>query len=245
MILLVATLMGAAFIISLFIKRNDMVDVVWGLGFVLIAGYLFPNNAALRQWIMLFCVSIWGIRLALHIGIRNIKKTEDFRYKAWRDIWGRWFYLRSFLQIYVLQGAIMLCVASPIWVVMKNDNPSLNVLDGVGVCFFIAGFLMESIADWQLSRFKANPHNKGKVMQSGLWRYSMHPNYFGEVILWWGLGLVAASVSVVGLLGSVLITLLILKVSGIPMLAQKQALNPDFKAYAQKTSVFFPRKPKF
>lgn len=236
--------MTLVFLLSLKLKRNDIADVAWGIGFLLIAIFSFPQHPQLRQWLMLTFVALWAIRLALHIGFRNQKKGEDPRYKAWREAWGKTFVWRSYLQVYLLQGALMILVASPIWTVMKGDNSPLNWVDGFGIALFIIGLVFESIADLQLRNFKANPQNKGKLMQSGLWRYSRHPNYFGEVLLWWGLGLMALNVSVWGILGSAVISFLILKVSGIPMLEERQKQHPDFAAYAQRTSVFFPLKPK-
>ena len=236
--------MSLAFLLALKYKRNDIADVAWGIGFLLIATFLIPQNPQLRQLLMWIFVALWAIRLAFHIGFRNLKKAEDARYQAWREAWGKTFIWRSYLQVYMLQGALMLCVASPIWTVMNGENLPLNGLDGLGIVLFGLGFLFETIADMQLKKFKEKAENKGKLIQTGLWKYARHPNYFGEVLLWWGLGIMALNVSVWGLFGSVVITFLILKVSGIPMLEAKQKLHPDFAKYAQKTSIFFPLPPK-
>jgi len=191
-------------------------------------------------------VSLWACRLAIHIHLRNRHTGEDYRYKAWREQWGRWFYLRTFWQVFMLQGFLMLFVAAPIVIGNINGEKSLNWLDGAGLAIWLLGFFFESVGDWQLTRFKNNPANRGRVLQSGLWQYSRHPNYFGEVTLWWGLWLITLPLPYgwAGIIGPITITFLILKVSGIPMLEKKAMLNPAFQVYAKRVSVFFPWPPE-
>ena len=181
---------------------------------------------------MLVCVlvSIWGIRLAWHIHARNKGKGEDYRYLAWRKQWGNWFYLRSYLQVYLLQGVLLFLISLPLFVINAQGGGSLGLLDFVGVFVWLIGFIFETVGDAQLARFIQNPLNKGKLMQGGLWGYTRHPNYFGEVTLWWGIGIISLSVPYGGwgLLGPVIITYLILKVSGIPLLEKKMEQHPDF-----------------
>jgi steroid 5-alpha reductase family enzyme len=237
--------MSLWFIISLLKKRNDVADIAWGLGFVLLAWASFYLSGAGGQRELLVCllVSIWGLRLALYIYRRNKGKPEDYRYQKWRRDWGEWFYLRSYLQVYLLQGALLFLIALPVLVINKNGEGIPGILDFIGVAVWFFGFCFEAIGDAQLARFIKDPANKGKLMQSGLWAYTRHPNYFGEVTQWWGIWLIALAVpnGVFTVVGPLTITFLILKVSGIPMLEIKMEENPGFAEYKRKTSMFIPR----
>jgi steroid 5-alpha reductase family enzyme len=236
------------FVISLLKRRNDVADVAWGLGFVLLAwtSFFLSGSSGTRGILVSSLVSVWGLRLAWHIHGRNRGKAEDYRYAAWRREWGRWFYLRSYTQVYLLQGALLFLVSLPVLIINKGEGTALDVLDGIGVCVWLFGFVFESVGDAELARFAKDPLNKGKLLQSGLWGYTRHPNYFGEVAQWWGIWLVALGVpgGWFGIIGPLTITVLILKVSGIPMLEKKMAENPDFAEYARRTSVFLPWLPK-
>lgn len=236
--------MSAWFAVSVIRKRNDVADVAWGLGFALVAwvSFFISGNATARGLLVAILVSIWGIRLAWHIYRRNKGKGEDYRYAAWRTEWGKWFYLRSYAQVYLLQGLFLFLIVLPVVLISKNSGPTLAVLDGVGLVVWLVGFCFESVGDAQLSRFIKDPTNKGKLMQSGLWQYSRHPNYFGEVTQWWGIWIVALNVPYgsVGIIGPLTITFLILKVSGIPLLEKKMAANPAFAEYKARVSMFIP-----
>ena len=236
--------MNLGFLVSLVRKRNDVADVAWGLGFVLMAWVSFVLSGFLgfRGLLVIILVSIWGLRLAWHIYGRNKGKTEDYRYLAWRKEWGKLFYLRSYLQVYLLQGFLLFLVVLPVLIINKDSQTSLGRLDFIGVAVWLFGFYFEAVGDAQLARFIKNPANKGKLMQSGLWAYTRHPNYFGEVTQWWGIWLLALSVSNgwLTIIGPLTITFLILKVSGIPMLEKKMAENPEFADYKRRVSVFFP-----
>jgi steroid 5-alpha reductase family enzyme len=232
------------FVVSLLKKRNDVADVAWGLGFMLLAwtSFFIGAGSGLRGLLVNILVSAWGLRLAWHIYSRNKGKTEDYRYLAWRREWGKWFYVRSYLQIYILQGFLLFLIALPVLIINTNQSTSLRWFDLIGVAIWLLGFLFEVIGDAQLARFLKNPANKGKLMQSGLWAYSRHPNYFGEVTLWWGMWLIATPVpyGVLGVIGPITITFLILKVSGIPMLEKEMEKHPDFLEYKKRTSMFIP-----
>jgi steroid 5-alpha reductase family enzyme len=232
------------FVVSLLKKRNDVADVAWGLGFMLLAwtSFFIGAGSGLRGLLVNILVSAWGLRLAWHIYSRNKGKTEDYRYLAWRREWGKWFYLRSYLQIYILQGFLLFLIALPVLIINTNQSTSLRWFDLIGVAIWLLGFLFEVIGDAQLARFLKNPANKGKLMQSGLWAYTRHPNYFGEVTLWWGMWLIATPVpyGVLGVIGPITITFLILKVSGIPMLEKEMEKHPDFLEYKKRTSMFIP-----
>lgn len=240
--------MSLWFVISFIKKRNDVADVAWGLGFVLMVwtSFFLSGEFGIRGLLVNILVSIWGLRLAWHIHTRNKGMAEDYRYLAWRKEWGKWFYLRSYLQVYLLQGFFLFLIVFPVVLIHDNLGTALGVLDMLGVLVWFFGFYFEAIGDAQLARFIKNPSNKGTLMQSGLWAYTRHPNYFGEVTQWWGLWLVALSVQngVFGIIGPLTITFLILKVSGIPMLEKKMAENPDFAEYKRRVSMFLPLPPQ-
>jgi len=236
------------FLISLLRKRNDVADVAWGLGFVLLAwtSFFLSGSSGTRGILVGSLVSVWGLRLGWHIHARNRGKAEDYRYLAWRREWGRWFYLRSYAQVYLLQGVLLFLIALPVLIINRVEGKTFGFLNGIGVCVWLFGFLFESVGDAELARFVNDPLNRGKIMQSGLWRYTRHPNYFGEVAQWWGIWLAALGVpgSWFAIIGPLTISILILKVSGIPMLEKKMAENPDFAEYKRRTSVFLPWFPK-
>ena len=236
------------FVMSVIWKRNDVADVAWGLGFVVAAcTALVTNRGTSPQGVVvLVLVTLWGLRLALHISSRNRGKSEDPRYQAWRKEWGAHFYLRSFLQVYLLQGFLLLVISIPVIFLIQAPYHPFSILNILGAGVWLIGFLFEAVGDYQLRRFKREPSNRGRVMQSGLWRYSRHPNYFGEVVLWWGLYLITLSVP--GgwwtVIGPLTITALILFVSGIPMLEKRYEGNPEFEDYKRRTSAFLPLPPK-
>lgn len=236
--------MSLWFVVALLKKRNDVADVAWGLGFVLMAwsSLYLSGGSELRQLLVVALVSVWGIRLAWHIHARNKGKAEDYRYAQWRKDWGKWFYLRSYAQVYLLQGVLLFLVATPVLAINARAGATLGLLDLVGLLVWLVGFYFESVGDAQLAKFINNPENKGKLMQRGLWAYTRHPNYFGEVTQWWGIWLIALSVSggAYAIIGPLAITFLILKVSGIPLLEKKMAEHPDFPEYKKRTSVFIP-----
>lgn len=232
------------FLLSLIKKRNDVADTAWGLGFVLLTwvSFFLTQNYDARVFVVNFLVTIWGIRLAWHIHKRNKGKAEDYRYKTWRDEWGKWFYLRSYLQVYLLQGFFLFLIVSPILLINKNSISNIGPLDFVGVFVWLFGFIFESVGDAQLKSFISKPENKGKLMREGLWQYTRHPNYFGEVSQWWGIWLLSLSVinGLFFIFGPLTITYLILKVSGVPLLEKKMEENPEFAEYKRQTSVFIP-----
>lgn len=246
--LVVFIYMSLIFLTALVRKRNDIVDIAWGLGFIVLAWFNFFRQAdqTPRQLLVAILITLWGLRLALYIGGRNAKKKEDFRYAQWRKDWGKYWIIRSYFQIFMLQGFFMVLVASPIFFLQTKPQVGLSWLDWIGVGLWTIGFIFEGVGDWQMSRFKEKQENRGKVIISGLWRYTRHPNYFGEVAMWWGIFLIALSVVPIwqALISPLIITFLLLKISGIPMLEAKYKDNVDFQNYAKKTSAFFPWFPK-
>lgn len=247
-------LMGALFlymtgwyVVSLVQKRNDVADIAWGTGFILISWLsFFLFGPSLRGIMVNMLVTVWGSRLAYHIFVRYRKKTEDYRYENWRKEWGTWWALRSYLQVFLLQGVFLAIIIYPVIHLHAYATDSLAWVDIVGIAVWGMGFGLETIADRQLSDFKNNPKNKGKLLTSGLWRYSRHPNYFGEALLWWGIYLTAISVpgGMWTFFGPMTITILVRYVSGVPLLEKKYKGRADFKRYTQTTSVFIPLPPK-
>lgn len=246
----VVVYMTAGFVVACLRKRNDIADIMWGIGFVLIAwgSFFFFWRGALASLpgiIVSTVVTIWGLRLAFHIYLRNRGRPEDYRYAQWRASWGRWFYLRSFLQVFVLQGALMTLISLPVIYLIAGGSTPVFLL-APGLIIWAVGFYFEAVGDLQLKRFISLPENKGRIMQSGLWAYTRHPNYFGEVTQWWGVWLMACAApgGYLTIIGPLTITMLILKVSGIPMLEKKYEGNPEFEAYKQRTSAFIPLPPR-
>lgn len=152
------------FIVSLIVKRNDVVDFAWGLGFVLLAWVLYINRPSLQFSIAVFLVSIWGIRLSVHIFLRNCHKTEDYRYQQWRQQWGKWATARSFFQIFMLQGILLLLVAAPLLSMGDGGLDSISVMSYAGVVIWSIGFFFEAVGDYELTQFMKDPKNKGKIM---------------------------------------------------------------------------------
>lgn len=236
------------FLLSVIKKRNDVADIAWGLGFVLMAwtSYALSESKGENGFIASILVTIWGVRLSWHIFLRNRHKKEDYRYQSWRQQWGKWFYLRSYLQVFFLQGVLLFIIAQGIIVANQVISPQILPLTIIGTFIWIFGFGFESIADWQLANFIKQPQNKGQLIQSGLWRYSRHPNYFGEVIMWFGIWLVAISDlnNFWSIISPLTITFLITQVSGIPLTEKHMQKKPGFAKYSRQTSIFFPLPPK-
>jgi len=248
--LLLFLYMNGWFVVSLIKKRNDVADIAWGLGFVLLAwiSFFISNGYGERPIIINLLVTVWGLRLAWHIYKRNRKKTEDYRYLEWRKQWGKWFLIRSYFQVYMLQGIFLFLISIPVIFINKNASFPFSAFYFLGLSVWAVGFFFEVVGDLQLAQFIKNPQNKGKIMQSGLWRYSRHPNYFGEVTQWWGIFLFALPIPYgwITVIGPLTITILILFVSGIPLLEKKYEGRVDFEEYKKKTSMFvpFPKRPQ-
>ncbi len=235
------------FVVSLLIKRNDIADIAWGPGFVAIVIFLFlTQTPTLQSGIVYIFTVIWGIRLAFHIGLRSKGKPEDFRYKKWREAWGKYFVLRSYLQVYLLQGFFMWIISAPIIVVSMTKNQEITPFILVGSIIWLVGFVFESIGDYQLMLFRKHKQNKSDIMQTGLWKYSRHPNYFGEVLVWCGIFIIVLPLpfGIWAVISPITISYLLLYVSGIPMLEVKYNNNQAFQKYKQRTSAFPPMIPK-
>lgn len=247
---LVLAYMTTWFVIALIARRNDVVDIAWGLGFIAIAVWLLVRAEApsARQYVASALVIGWGLRLAWHIARRNLRRgaTEDRRYAEWRRAWGKWLIPRSFLQIFMLQGLFMLLISAPVQIIGSLEGSPFGVLDIAGIAVWLVGFAFEAIGDAQLASFLAEPESRGHIMTRGLWAYTRHPNYFGEATMWWGLGIMALAVpgGWIGLIGPIAITWLLTKVSGIPLVEAKRAGEPEWEAYKARTSAFVPLPPR-
>jgi len=235
-------------LVSLAIKNASIVDIFWGIGFIIIVwfAFVFAQGYLPRKNLICTLVTLWGLRLALHIGIRNWGKPEDFRYAKWREENGtRWWWF-SFFQVFLLQGFLMWIISAPLLAAQASGFPViLTPLDLIGASLWTLGLLFESIGDLQLMLFKANPNNKDKLLTNGLWKYTRHPNYFGEAVLWWGYYVIAlAAGSWWTIFSPILMTWLLLRVSGVAMLEQTMKIKPGYEEYMQKTSAFIPWFPK-
>lgn len=248
--------------------RRDMsvVDIGWGLGIASVAVVLIGRigERATIQHVAMLVVAAWGVRLGLHVLTRQVSQSEeDWRYKNWRNEWGGDVWWRSLLQVFLLQGflqlimsaAIIIAAASPVADIPKG----LPVVSMVGLALWVIGFYFEAVGDWQLRRFinhkkratVRKKRSRGKraqatIMKKGLWRYTRHPNYFGEVTQWWGVFLIVLPLpnGWLAIFSTLLITYLLLRVSGIPMLEKKYDNNKEYQRYKKRTSAFIPLPPK-
>lgn len=237
--------MTTLFLIAVLIKRNDLVDNAWGMGFVLIY-WLFMALMPSGDWrrlLITLLITIWALRLSIYLYVRYKVKKEDFRYAQWRKDWGKSWLWRSYLQVFLLQGFFMLSIAYPAFMIRRSTVYSFTILDFVAILLWLTGFFFEAVSDAQMMVFKQNPANKGKVMNQGLWRYSRHPNYFGETLMWWSIFLLclAFPYGFLSIFSPLIITTLLLRVSGIPMLEKKYKGNPEYMEYIHNTSSFIPK----
>ncbi len=244
---LVAAAATLLWLLSLALRDAGIVDVFWGLGFVALA-YFYSSRggpADARTLVTLVLVSVWGLRLTAHIALRNRGRGEDRRYAAMRTRWGSWFPLVSLFTVFLLQALLLWIISAPLFVATQAQAPAGPVewTDGVGIGLVVLGLFLETVADFQLVRFKLVPENHGRVLDTGLWRYSRHPNYFGDFLVWWGffalaLGRPAAIWTIVS---PILMSVLLLRISGIRMLEKNlERSKPDYRHYTDKTSAFFP-----
>lgn len=233
-LVLVWIYMTGWYLLSLAKKRNDIADTAWGIGFIVLSLFCFILNPTLKQLITFVLIFIWGFRLSSHIYKRNKNKPEDYRYQQFKK--------NSYIKVFITQG-FLLWLISFSYIFSQNNFSWFNYL---GILIWIFGFSFEAIADAQLKKFISDVKNKGKIMQSGLWNYSRHPNYFGESCLWWGIWLLNLNYSQNWwtIIGPITITYLITQVSGIPLLENKMAQNSEFKKYQNRVSVFIPWFPK-
>ena len=228
-------------------KRNDVADIAWGLGFVTLAVALYASYSdfGVKHGIGLAMVALWGVRLATHIAVRHASKPEDGRYVEMRKKW-KFPVLQSYTNVFLAQGGFMMLVAAPIMIFYYESAPAWHWVNFLGLAIWVIGMFFESVGDYQLARFIKNPKNKGKIMRYGLWKFTRHPNYFGEISLWWGFWLFTlfAPNWPYGVIGPITITFLLIGVSGIPMLERRYKGNKEYEKYQKSTSAFFPLPKK-
>ena len=237
-------------LLSIPLRNVSIVDIGWGLGFVFVA-WLATPKADGATVILYSLVTVWGVRLAWYLWLRNHGKPEDYRYVAMREKHGSSFVWSSLLRVFALQGVIMWLVALPIMATGAGGiSEPCWILTGCGCTLWLIGMFFEVVGDWQLAGFKSNIDNQGKVMDSGLWKYTRHPNYFGEFVLWWGhwmicLGLTDPAKTWWTILSPALMSFLLLKVSGVALLERAlKKRSPEYESYIERTSKFFPRHPR-
>jgi steroid 5-alpha reductase family enzyme len=243
---IVLTAVSILWVVSIPLKDASIADLFWGFGFVLIAVVSwFMGTRDLRASLLTLMTASWGLRLTGYLAWRNHGKPEDARYAAMRKHHGDRFWWVSLLTVFLLQGTIMWVVSLPVQTGQTNETP-LKSAAFLGIGIWLVGFLFESVGDFQLARFKADPANSGQVMDQGLWRYTRHPNYFGNCLIWWGITATAFSIANAWILISpVLMTFLLLKVSGVALLDRDlQNRSDEFRDYIQRTSAFVPLPPK-
>lgn len=248
--IVIMSMMIILWVISIPIKNVSIVDLFWGFGFVVacFVYFLKTDGFETRKILLLIMVTIWGLRLSIYLAWRNLGKGEDFRYQKFRKDYGenRYWWI-SFFQTFLLQGILMWLISAPLLgAQFYFSSDKLGILDFCGVFIWIVGFVFESVGDIQLAHFKANPSNKGKVLNTGFWHYTRHPNYFGDAAVWCGYGFMSlATGSYIPVLGSILMIALIIKVSGVVLLEKTlKESKPAYQEYIEKTSAFIPWFPK-
>lgn len=247
----IVVILALTWLYALIKKDNSVMDIAYGISFIALALFTYfcsDISQDLRASIITIATIVWGSRLSFRIWRRNKHKGEDFRYATWRENWMKngavYFHLRSILQIYVLQGIIITLVGLPIIFANTLSSESFSYINLFGLLIFYVGFYLEARADAELDAFLKNKKGKNEILQSGLWKYSRHPNYFGESLIWWGMALMVVGIVYwpIAFLSPLLITYLLRFVSGVPMLEAKYKDNKEYQAYALKTNAFIPWK---
>lgn len=243
-----AALMILLWLVSLYRRDASIVDPFWGMGFVLVVwlAYWWNSSDTDRGLLLAVLTSAWGIRLSSHLLARNLQHGEDRRYGAMRAQWGHNFWWVSLFTVFLLQGVILWFISFPLLQAMTLPAPPLTWRDLGGGLVWSIGFGFEAIGDWQLTRFKSKPENQDRVMDQGLWRYTRHPNYFGDCCLWWGLYLLALPANAGWTIGSpLLMTVLLTRVSGVTLLERSITdRRPEYASYRARTSAFLPWPPR-
>jgi steroid 5-alpha reductase family enzyme len=249
-LLLAISALTLIWVISLVVRDVSIVDVFWGLGFGLISAAAIWRHAPPdpRSLLIFAIVALWAVRLALHLFLRWRRLGhEDRRYAAMRRKAGPRFAVMSLFTVFWLQAVVLWVVSLPLQAAFAAPPSPLGPVDFAGAAIAIGGLLIEALADHQLTRFGRNPANSGKVLDTGLWAWSRHPNYFGDTAMWWGVFLLCISASHVWwtVIGPIVMTYFLLNVSGVPMLERKMAdRRPEYAEYIRRTSSFVPWPPR-
>lgn len=243
-------MMTLVWIVSLWKRDASIIDIFWGAGFALLTWWylISVGQPTTRAYLVTGLVTVWGGRLSLYILWRNWGEDEDYRYQEMRARHPKTFPWRSLVTVFWLQAVLLWAIAIPLLQAVISSGPSaLTWLDVLGALVFAVGFGFEAVGDWQLARFKRDPHNKGEVLDRGLWRLTRHPNYFGDAAVWWGLFLIAAATpgSLWTIYSPAVMTFLLMRVSGVSLLEQRlREAKPAYRDYVERTSAFFPWFPK-
>lgn len=236
--------MNILYFIALKNKNNSLVDIGWGFGFIIISviSLMLGNNYTLKILIPNFLVYLWGFRLTYYILKRNLGKTEDYRYQEMRMKWGKRVNINAYFKVFLLQGLLMLIISLPVIYNNFSTFTKFTIIDIIGITMWATGYFFEVVGDNQLKKFLKEPNNKGKIIQTGLWKYTRHPNYFGESVMWWGIFVISlnSKLGIYGIISPLVITILLLFVSGVPLLEKKYSNNKEYQEYAKKTSKFIP-----
>jgi steroid 5-alpha reductase family enzyme len=245
----VLALMTLVWLLSLVLRDASIVDVFWGVSFVLAAWiYVAGSSARTQRGVLAAALAtLWGLRLSVHILWRSRGRAEDFRYRALRERDPAAFPRRSLLTVFWLQAALAWAISAPLFQAQRPGPEKPTALDWLGIALFALGFLFEAVGDFQLARFRSDPTNAGRVLDRGLWRYTRHPNYFGDALVWWGFACIALSTpgSWWTAASPVLMTVLLMRVSGVTLLERKlRETRPAYRRYAEVTSTFFPLPPR-
>jgi len=234
--------------VSLRLRDASIVDPFWGAGFVLAAwvSHAAAGAGGARAWLALALVTAWGLRLSVHLLRRNAGHGEDFRYAAMRRGHGKRFWWVSLFTVFLLQGALLWSISLPLQKAISASGRPAGALEAAAALLWAVGFLFEVVGDRQLARFKADPASRGRVLDTGLWRYTRHPNYFGDAVQWWAFGLLGLGAGAPWtLLSPALMTFLLLRVSGVALLEKDIAgRRPGYRDYVERTSAFFPLPPR-
>jgi len=243
----IALVMLFVWMLSLYLKDASIIDPCWGLGFVLLAWMsLFRlEEVPPRAVLLTTLTTVWGLRLGVFLLWRNWGKDEDRRYRAMREHHGQRFWIVSLVTVFLLQAVLMWFISWPVQFGILLSENGVGWLDFIGLFLCVVGIFFESVGDFQLARFLQQPENQGKVLDHGLWRYTRHPNYFGDFCVWWGLYLIAAAGGSWWTVASPLVmSFFLLKVSGVTLLESNIAeRRPEYQDYAKRTNAFFPGPP--
>ena len=254
--LVIAGAVVLLWLLSLALWDSSIVDIFWGPGFVLTAWAVLlwvsaadlTDGGGARRWLLVALTTVWGLRLGIYLAMRNIGKGEDYRYVSFREQAGRRYWIVSLFKVFLLQGALMWVVSLPVQAGQVPAGPEgIGPVAIAGIVVWAVGMLFETIGDLQLARFRADPANRGQVLDRGLWRYTRHPNYFGDFLVWWGLYLVALEGPGTWwtIVGPLLMSFLLMRVSGVAMLEKTiTSRRPGYAGYLRRTSAFFPRPPR-
>lgn len=235
-------------VVSLRLENSSVAEVAWGPAILVIGlTYYFTSDGggSIRAYVTLALLALWAARLSVHLGMRTRLQGEDFRYVKWRDDYDPW-WLVSYFKVFLFQAVAAWLVSLPIYFAVVSPAPaSLTLTDYFGILLVVCGLAIETLGDEQLRRFRANRANRGKVLDTGLWQYTRHPNYFGEAVLWWGFGLISlATGGVPGLVGSAILTYLLIYVSGIRLLEATLIEKPGYIQYVGRTPGLVPLPPQ-